>query len=156
MERGYCLPRNQTPAVFPGYWGFAEMGYHANPVELGIAEWSMLPFMQSSHGASPLQNLSASWGGEFIYLCPRSRSTYTANAGMEMWRKLFQVQVTRDTPGQTTKSPSVCSLKKKKPRRSIVQPVPSSVCQSNKLQNIDSHQIPLVVVQNPKRKNEEK
>lgn len=121
-KRGSYLPRNQNPPVFPGCWGFAEMGYHApfeqqvayaNQIKLGIAETLMLPFMQSSRGASPLQNLRASWGGDFVYLYPRSHSTYTTNAGTETWRNPFQVQVTREAPRQTTKQHNICGLKGK-------------------------------------------
>lgn len=98
------------------------MGYHApfeqrvacaNQIKLGTAERSMLPFMQSSRGASPPQNFRASWGGDFVYLYLRSHSTYVTNAGTETWRNPFYVQVTREAPRHKTKQHNVCSLRGK-------------------------------------------
>lgn len=121
-KRGYYLPRNQTPPVFPGCWGFVRMGYHAlleqrtvcgNQINLGMAERLMLLLMQSSCSASPVQKPGASCGGDFVFLYSRSHSNYVANAGMETWRNPFQGQVTREAPGNKPKQHSVCGLRGK-------------------------------------------
>lgn len=74
----------------------------------------------------------------------------------ETWRNSFQVQVSREDARQKKPQATQCLWSQREKRRSGVQPVPSSGCQSDKLQNTDSHPLSLVVAQKPEGKNEGK